>query len=261
MSSVPGDTPAAAVTLTGVGIAIGGVPILQDVSAAIPAGSLTMIVGPNGSGKTSLLLAILGLVRYTGTIQIATGPNGRRLRCGYVPQRLDFDRNMPVTVAEFMASAQSKPLWLGVSARSRDRAAEMLEIVEGQDLIRKPLGGLSGGELQRVLLAYALLDDPELLLLDEPTAGMDLAGERMFCELVEDLRRRRSFTQVMVSHDLATVAYHATHVLCLHGYLVASGPPREVLTKETLARTFGPHLGLVDFATATSAHHGDPADA
>ncbi len=168
---------------------------------------------------------------------------------------------MPVTVAEFMASAQSKPLWLGVSARSRDRAAEMLEIVEGQDLIRKPLGGLSGGELQRVLLAYALLDDPELLLLDEPTAGMDLAGERMFCELVEDLRHRRSFTQVMVSHDLATVAYHATHVLCLHGYLVASGPPREVLTKETLARTFGPHLGLVDFASATSAQQGSPADA
>jgi zinc transport system ATP-binding protein len=119
-------------------------------------------------------------------------------------------------------------------------------MVQGEALENKPLGGLSGGELQRVLVALALLNEPDLLVLDEPTAGMDVRGEKVFCELVEDLRRQRGFTQIMVSHDIATVTFHATHVLCLNKELIAEGPPQQVLTRENLKAVFGVHLGLVN---------------
>ena len=237
----------AAVELSHVTVRLSGVPILEDVTATVPLGSCTMVVGPNGAGKTTLLLALLGRLRYEGSIRVGVRNGGRRLKVGYVPQRLVFDRGLPLTVAEFLVSARQRmPLWFGVTKAMRARAAAALAMVEAPHLEHKPLGGLSGGEMQRALLAFALLDEPDLLVLDEPTAGMDVAGERMFCELIEELRRRHGFTQVMVSHDLATVTYHATHVLCLNRRLVAEGPPRDVLTRDNLEMVFGVHLGLVN---------------
>jgi len=234
-----------AVRLDDVSVTIGGTPILEHVTARVPANSCTMIVGPNGAGKTTLLQAILGQISYTGTITIGTNEDGRLLRMGYVPQNLNFDRGLPLSVVEFLAAPyQKRPLWFGVTRAMRERAQAVLEQVEAIHLLDKPLGGLSGGELQRVLVAAALMQDPELLVLDEPTAGMDVRGEQIFCELIEQLRARHGFTQLMVSHDIATVTYHATHVLCLNRRLIVEGPPFLVLTEENLRSCFGVHLGL-----------------
>lgn len=218
-----------------------GVSILEDVCAVVPRGGCTAVVGPNGAGKTTLLSALLGEVPYRGRIQV----DGGRARIGYVPQRLMFDREMPLTVIEFLVmGTQRLPLWFGVRRRRRSQALELLGAVKAAHLAERRLGALSGGELQRVLLALALQQDPDLLLLDEPAAGVDLQGGQVFCEVLENLRRERGFTQLMVSHDLGTVTHHATHVIGLNRRVVAQGPPREVLTSQNLLAVFGPHMGL-----------------
>jgi zinc transport system ATP-binding protein len=122
----------------------------------------------------------------------------------------------------------------------------MLREVQADALERRALGVLSGGELQRVLLALALQHDPDLLLLDEPAAGVDVRGEQVFCELLERLRRERGFTQLLVTHDLATVTHHATHAILLNRRVIAEGAPRDVLTAENLSAVFGLHMGLPD---------------
>ncbi len=237
---------AIAVHFEGVTVTLGGVPILDGVTATVPQGGCTAIVGPNGAGKTTLLLALLGQAQYTGTIRIAPGANGAPPRIGYVPQRLAFDRGMPMTVVEFMVmGCQRLPLWFGSLARHAERARALLAQVRAEGIAHRQLGALSGGEMQRVLLALALQQNPDLLILDEPAAGVDFQGEQIFCELLDTLRLQHSFTQLIVSHDLPTVTHHSTYVICLNHKVMAAGAPREVLTNETLTATFGLHMGLV----------------
>ena len=237
----------AAVTFDDVTVVLGGSTILDGVSAGVPRGSCTAIVGPNGAGKTTMLLALLGEVPCKGSVGVARAGGGRRLRIGYVPQRLQFDRGMPVTVLEFMVMGrQRSPLWFGVRRRHRERAVDLLASVKIAGLEGRRIGALSGGEMQRVLLALALGQEPDLLVLDEPASGVDVQGGLIFCELLEKLRVERGFTQLMVSHDLPTVTHHASHVICLNRNVVAEGSPRDVLTHETLAALFGLHMGLVD---------------
>lgn len=232
----------AAVRFEEVTVEYDGISILDRVSAIVPKGSCTAIIGPNGAGKTTLLLALLGEISYQGRIH--TGPNG--LRIGYVPQRLSFDRGMPLTVSEFLAMGfQKKPLWFGIHPKVQDRSREALTLVKAEHLAGRKIGALSGGELQRVLLALALRQEPDLLVLDEPSAGVDFRGELIFCELLDTLRHATGLTQLMVSHDLATVTHHATHVICLNRKVAAEGPPRQTLTGENLTAIFGMHMGLV----------------
>ena len=222
-----------------------GITILDQVSAVVPKGSCTAIIGPNGAGKTTLLLALLGDIRYRGIIH--TSQNGAKPRIGYVPQRLNFDRGLPLTVNEFLSMGlQQKPLWFGVNRQLREQARETLAQVKADHLATRKIGALSGGELQRVLLALALMQDPDLLLLDEPSAGVDFQGEYVFCELLGTLRHKKGFTQLMVSHDMATVTHHATYVICLNRKVAAEGPPRQTLTDENLTAIFGVHMGLVN---------------
>lgn len=237
----------AAVAFESVTISLGGNTILEDISARVPRGSCTAIVGPNGAGKTTMLLALLGEVPYTGGIRISRADGGRHLRVGYVPQRFQFDRGIPLTVMEFMVMGwQRSPLWFGVRRAHHDRAQGLLASVKMDGLGKRRLGALSGGEMQRVLLALALGREPDLLVLDEPASGVDFQGEHVFCELLDKLRCERGFTQLMVSHDLPTVTHHATHVICLNRRVAAEGAPHEVLTAETLTAIFGLHMGLVD---------------
>lgn len=241
-------SPAAAeLVFENVGVRLGGVSILEGITARIPCGGCTAVVGPNGAGKTTLLLAILGEVPFTGRIDRFCRGAPSALRVGYVPQRLAFDRGMPLTVMEFLLmGVQRLPLWLGRRKAIQRTAGELLRAVRCEQLAHRPLGALSGGEMQRVLLALALQQKPDLLLLDEPAAGVDLNGEALFCELLDALRRSQGFTQVMVSHDLVSVTHHATHVVGLNRRMVMEGRPRDVLNAENLAALFGRHLGLVD---------------
>ncbi len=241
------STNRAAVAFENVTVSLGGNTILENISASVPEGSCTAIVGPNGAGKTTLLLALLGEVSSSGRIRISHTDQGQDLRIGYIPQRLHFDRGMPLTVLEFMVMGwQRRPLWFGIRRKHRKRALDLLASVKMDGLKKRRLGALSGGELQRVLLALALGQEPNLLVLDEPASGVDFQGGQIFCELLEKLRHEQGFTQLMVSHDLPTVTHHATHVICLNRQVVAEGTPREVLTSETLCKIFGLHMGLVD---------------
>jgi zinc transport system ATP-binding protein len=186
-------------------------------------------------------------VPYRGRIYRTCRTEGGCSRIGYVPQRLALDRGLPVTVTEFLAMGfQKRPLWFGVAGALKKKAVETLAAIGVDHLADRRLGALSGGEMQRVLLALALQQEPELLVLDEPAAGVDFQGEHIFCELLDELRRHKGFTQLMVSHDLATVTHHASHVICLNHRVAAEGPPRESLTPETLTAIFGMHMGLVD---------------
>jgi zinc transport system ATP-binding protein len=223
----------------------GGVSILERVDAVVPVGSSTMIVGPNGAGKTTLLQVLLGETRFRGNVRFFSAGGGKP-RFGYVPQRVDLDRGMPLTVREFLvAGRQRRPLWLGVSKASHGRATELLSWVGAEHLALRRLDALSGGEMQRVLLAMALEREPELLILDEPSSGMDLQGDQIFCDLLENLRARRGFTQLTVSHDLGLVAHHATHVICLKRAVLAQGPPAQVFSDEILTALFGVHMGVI----------------
>lgn len=245
----------AAVRLEHVSVTLAENRILNDVCASIPQGLSTAIVGPNGAGKTTLTLAILNQLPYEGRIGFpAAEAEGRAPRFGFVPQHLQFDRNMPLTVTEYLLSGiQRKPLFLGPSKRLLPRVRAILEDVECSHLADRRFGALSGGEIQRVLLAQALLQEPDILILDEPTSGVDLKGGRLCCELLRRIRETRSFTQIMICHDLAIVTAHADRVLCLNHAATAFGKPHEVLTHKVLTETFGLHLGLPDV-------HGLPAD-
>lgn len=236
-----------AVSFENVTVERGGVSILENVSASVPKGGCTAIIGPNGAGKTTLLLALLGEIPYRGSIRTANVIDRETVKIGYVPQRLTFDRGMPITVTEFLLmGVQRKPLWFGMKGDLKKRARQALSSVKAGHLADRRLGALSGGEMQRVLLALAIGQDPDLLVLDEPASGVDFQGEYIFCELLDSLRREKGFTQLMVSHDLATVTHHATHVICLNRRVAAEGPPRETLTGATLTAIFGMHMGLVD---------------
>lgn len=221
-------------------ISRGGSYVLEDVSATAPAGGSTVLVGPNGAGKTTLLLGMIGELPFQGRILFS---DAQRLpRTAYVPQQLALDRGLPLRVDEFLAlNRQRRPLWLGLSSWS---GPDVLALVRAEHLAHRRMGDLSGGELRRVLLAGALARDPELLVLDEPEAGVDVRGERMFWELLDAARRERGFTQVMVSHNLPLVAHYATHVICINRTVCASGAPRDTLTSSTLMELFGVPIHL-----------------
>lgn len=238
--------PITAVEFDNVSVAMGGVRILENVSAAVPKGIATAIIGPNGAGKTTLLLSLLGQVDFTGTIRRGDSPH-HHARIGYVPQRLDFDRGMPATVMDIMAmNAQRRPLWLGTARRVTDAAMALLAQVKADHLARRRLGALSGGELQRVLLALAIQQRPEVLILDEPSSGVDIGGGNLLCELLDTLRQAQGFTQIMVTHDLSMVTAHADYVICLNRRVLGQGPTSTTLTADVLAATFGIHLGLAN---------------
>ena len=255
MTSPAETAPADAVRFEHVGLTLGENRILDDVCAHVPRGKFTAIVGPNGAGKTTLTLAILGQIRHTGKVLFpGLDEAGRKPRFGFVPQRLVFDRDIPMTVMDYLLSGlQRMPLFLGHSKRHVERIMQYLDEVECTRLADHAFGALSGGEIQRVLLAQALLQEPDILILDEPTSGVDFKGGQICCELLRRVREKRGFTQIMISHDLATVTAHADHVICLNHTVFGEGEPRVALTHQVLSETFGLHLGLPDL-------HGIPQD-
>lgn len=245
------------ITIRGLTVRIGDSVLLDNVNASIHCGTTTAIIGPNGAGKSTLLSAIMGLIPYEGRIDFCRStehcegvPN-----IGFVPQRIDFDREMPITVLDYLCLPhQRMPLWLGAKREVKEKSIKSLERVGADHLARRLLGKLSGGELQRVLLALSLMNEPDILLLDEPVSGVDMAGGELFCDLIEDLHREKRFTLVLVSHDLSVVTSHADHVLCLNRTVQCEGKTVDVLTKETISNVFGLHVGLYGHKTCSDHH-------
>ncbi|MEZ5992864.1 MAG: metal ABC transporter ATP-binding protein [Planctomycetota bacterium] len=221
-----------------VSVSANGRKLVDDVTLELERGKLVALIGPNGAGKTTLLRAILGLVKYDGEITI-------NAPVGYVPQRLQYDRTLPMTVLEFMAlTLQKRPVAFGIPARVKRRVLELLDTVGAARLARSSLGGLSGGELQRVMFASALQESPKLLLLDEPAAGVDIEGEATFHELILKQVREHGATVVLVSHDLSVVSDITDQVVCLNKTLRCVGSAHDLLTAETIAEVFGGHKAV-----------------
>lgn len=228
-------------------VTIQGNPVLRGVNLQIPKGEVVALIGPNGSGKTTLLRCLLGLQKMDrGEISLFGERSLRRAlpKVGYVPQRLSLDRSFILSVREFLALRLHETrhwFWKKHSDVDGVICAHLREVgIEA--LLDRPVAQLSGGQLQRVLIAFALLNSPELLLLDEPTAGVDSPGERTFYELISDVHKERRLTVVLVSHDLSMVYKHASWVYALNGVICCEGTPEHVMNAESLRVAYGLHV-------------------
>jgi zinc transport system ATP-binding protein len=216
--------------------------IFQDVSFKIERGSTTAVIGPNGAGKSVLLRTLIGSIPYEGEVAWAPGT-----KIGYVPQRIDLDRHLSLTLFDFLN------LKAAVARVPRQHILDVLPLVHlSEAALSKQLLSLSGGELQRALIAFALVGSPSVLLFDEPTSGVDLPGEEQIYETLHRLQDERGFTVLFVSHDLSLVSRYASRVLCLNRAVFCMGSPEETLKPEVLDRLYGEpmvhHLHLSDHA-------------
>lgn len=228
---------------------LGGKSILKNLSASIPRGQISALIGLNGSGKTTFLKALLKEVSYTGRVQWRCGHDHTQPYphlIGYVPQRLQFDLNQPLTVIELVAlSLQRRPLFLGISKALRQRVHRMLEQVHAEKLLDVPVGGLSGGQLQRVLLALALEPTPELLLLDEPAQGIDFNSQNDFYDLIAHVNAKTHITMILVSHELSVVSKYAHRVFCMKdGAILCEGSGQEIITGDMIRQIYGADAGV-----------------
>lgn len=211
---------------------LGNREIIRDLSFDVHTGDTLAVIGPNGSGKTVLLKALLGLVSYEGGIVWSPGT-----RLGYVPQKIAADRQMPLLVRDLL---EAKTRFLKLAPGAIELASR--EVGLAPDLLKAGIGVISGGQFQKVLIAYALLGEPNVLLFDEPTASLDEMEEERVYELLEHLQNKQKLTILLVSHDLSVVFRSANMVLCLSKGRPCIGPPREILTPERLEATYSfPH--------------------
>ncbi len=218
--------------------------VLADVSFGLTAGCFLAIVGPNGAGKSTLVKVALGLVRpLRGRALLFGQPVGTfPQRIGYVPQLKTFDRTFPATTLELVVSGLRRAWPARIRPAEHDIARDALSRVGAVHLDRRPLAKLSGGELQRVYLAHALVRQPDIVLLDEPATGVDFLAEHDLYDLLESYQRDTGATIVMVTHDLSAARFHADRVLVLNRRVHGFGLPEAVLTDECLRGAFG-HVG------------------
>lgn len=221
----------ALVTVEGVEVRVGNKRLLHDVDLRIMAGEIVTVIGPNGAGKSTLLKAIIG------AIPISAGRIDKRagLRIGYTPQKIHLEKTIPISVARFLSLAGRLP---------KGARADVLEKTDVAGLRAAQMADLSGGELQRVLLARALLRRPDLLILDEPTQGLDQPAEARFYRLLAEVRKETGAAVLMVSHDLHVVMAQSDRVVCLNGHVCCSGAPAQVSADPSYKELFGARAEL-----------------
>ncbi|MBI1754775.1 metal ABC transporter ATP-binding protein [Candidatus Azambacteria bacterium] len=208
---------------------------LEHVSFSVQEGESVALIGPNGAGKTTLLRALLGDVPYEGEIVWHKKP-----KIGYVPQKFDFDKTTPLTVEEFFLvyGKEPRPFWRHSAAADREIRG-FLKGVKAEHLIHKSIGEISHGELQRVIIAQAMSGRPNILFLDEPTANIDIEGEKTIYPLLKSVIREASLTSIIISHDLSVVYDFADKVVCLNKKMVCEGSPETVLGSAQLGALYG----------------------
>ncbi len=228
-------------------VKIGSEEILKGIDLHVHCGELVALIGPNGAGKSTLLKTILGHQDFDGVISFAVpGQRNRTPKIGYVPQSPTFDPGDPVTVADLFACCMSRrPAFLGISKAMRDKILVCLERVSGEDLIDKRVGTLSGGELQRVLLALALEPIPNILILDEPLSGVDVDGIETLMDMLDDIRNTYDLSILMTTHDFATLPRYADQVALIDHSLVSVGAPVEVLGSDAFRKVFNRKGGIL----------------
>lgn len=230
------------IKMNDIGVTVGEQVILHDVNLHIHCGELAAIIGKNGAGKSTLIRAILDDIPHKGIIEYKDRQNGNfeNLKIGYVPQSLNLERKTPVSVYDMLATFQTKtPVFLMKRKKTREKILETLRIFKAEDLIDKQVCNLSGGELQRVLLSMAVMDEPNLLLLDEPVSGIDQNGMDLFYETVDALKNHYDLAVILISHDLDYVARYADQVILLDKTVVKQGKVRQVYESEEFLSVFG----------------------
>lgn len=231
-------------TVEDLGVKFDETEILKGLNFSVRKGDVLAIVGPNGAGKSVLLRALLGLIPHSGHIKWSDD-----LKISYIPQKFSIDKEFPLSTAEF----------LSFKNKNRQEILNVLKAVgisnEHHDerhvedhILKQRLGWLSGGQLQRVLIAWAILDNPEVILFDEPTAGIDVGGEETIYNLLKKLKNERGLTMIIVSHDLNIVYKYANNVVCINKEMACYGAPNEVLDPSSLANLYGGDVGFYKHA-------------
>jgi zinc transport system ATP-binding protein len=219
-------------------VRFGSSVILRDLSFDVARGHAVAVLGPNGAGKTVLFRALVGAIPHDGDVRWAAGT-----RIGYVPQKLDLDRDVPVTGVDCLRARAALAARSGRGGRDEAVGRALDAVGVARATAQQPIGTLSGGQFQRLLVAFALVGNPNVLLLDEPTAGVDEPGQERLNELVHRLLREQRLTVLFISHELSIVYRYATDVLCLGRTPACVGPPRTVLTPERLRDIYGTDVG------------------
>ena len=225
-----------------IGVTIGEQNILQHVNLHIHCGTLAAVIGKNGAGKSTLIRAILGDIPHTGTIEFKNRENGhmQKMRIGYVPQSLNIEKKTPISVYDMIASYQSRyPVFWKKSKKLYEKIEEHLTVFKAEELIDNQVCNLSGGELQRVLLSMAVMDEPNLLLLDEPVSGIDQNGMDLFYHTISELKMHYDLAIILISHDLDYVAQYADQVILIDGTVKKQGTVRQVYESEEFQEVFG----------------------
>jgi len=227
------DMGGLALSVKSLSVSFGSTPVLTNLSFDVPAGTALAIVGPNGAGKSVLARALVGTLGHAGSVEWASGT-----KIGYVPQKLDLERDLPITGRDFLQAKAA------VSRASRDEVGRAVARVGlTATSAGRPIGALSGGQFQRLLVACALIGRPTVLLLDEPTAGVDEPGQDTINHTMAQLRETEGMSILFISHDLSVVFRYATNVLCLSRHTTCFGPPRTILTTERLEEVYGTPVG------------------
>lgn len=222
-------------------VRFGDKEVLSDINLHIHCGTLAAVIGRNGAGKSTLVRAILGEIPHSGSIEFKDKTDGRikKLVTGYVPQTIDIEKNTPMDVYDLIASFHYKTPVLFKKRRIREEISQALSEFEALPLIDRPVGRLSGGQLQRVMLAMAVMNEPNLLVLDEPVSGIDKSGMDLFYGKMRELTEHHDLAIVLISHDLDYVAKYADQVILLDKEVLADGTPRQVFESEQFLGMFG----------------------
>ena len=226
-------------------VSFGEDQVLRDLDFSVNRGDVLAIIGPNGAGKSVLFRTLLGLLPYSGKIEWT--PN---LKISYIPQKFSIDRELPLSTREFMNFKQKNDEVIietlrsvGIGSEHKDDPEHYKRHIKNH-VLNQRLGWLSGGQLQRILIAWALLDNPDVILFDEPTSGIDIGGEETIYNLLKKLHSERNFTMFLISHDLNIVYKYANNVLCINKDMICYGLPANVLDPQALVKLYGGEAGF-----------------